>query len=94
MKVNAISPVLNNKTVIKRAQKFTNSDAERLLRKELSTTMPEKSIDFYVSRVKDICKKLKIQFKNLPINAEHSGKLTPKQNDEFCQEVFNIAILG
>lgn len=94
MKVNAINSISQNNMVVKHSKKFTNADAEKLLRKELSPSMPKKSIDFYISRVRDICKKLKIQFKDLPINAEHSGKLNAKQTDEFCQEVFNIAILG
>lgn len=92
MKVNAIQGYQTN--VVKTAKKFTNNDAINLLKKELAPSMPENSVNKYVETMKNICKKLNIQFKDLPINKEHPGNLNSEQSKTVCEEVFKFVALG
>lgn len=92
MKVNAIQGYQTN--VIKNTKNFTNNDAVNLLKKELAPSMPEKTVNKYVETMKNICKKLNIQFKDLPINKEHPGNLNSEQSKAVCEEVFKFVALG
>lgn len=75
-------------------KQFTNNDAVNLLKKDLIPSMPEKTIASYIENMKNICKKLKIQFKDLPINKEHPGNLSREQSKAVCEEVFKLSLLG
>ncbi len=94
MKVSAINNVSKNINAVNPVVKFTNDDAAKLIKKELSSSMPEKTINNYITQVKMICEKLKIQLKDLPINSEHKGTLSAEKSKEFCQEVFKLSIIA
>ena len=76
------------------AAKYSNIDAVNLLKKELAPDMPDGIINLYISKVSRICRKLQIQFNQLPINKEHPDMLPPEKNSAFCREFYSLSIFG
>lgn len=68
-------------------KKFTDRQALQLLKAELTNGMPEKEANDWVNKIKQTCEKFNIQPKNLPINEEHPGALTDKQNSNIFTEI-------
>lgn len=62
------------------------------LKKELSDKMDSAEIKTWTDRVVSICKQMKIEPKQLPINPDLPGNLTREQNREFYKYVLDTII--
>ena len=68
-------------------KEYSNEDAMALMREELKDAMSEKELNSYIKMLEEACKKLEIEHKDLPINEEHSGNLTPVQRAQLFAEM-------
>ena len=66
---------------------ISNEVAIDTLKKELSTTMTTGEIKKWTDKIISICDKMKIEPKQLPINPDLPGNLTPEQNSQIFEEV-------
>lgn len=58
------------------------------LKAELAITMNKSEIEKWVGHVLNICKKLKIEPKRLPINKDLPGNLTKEESHQFANMIF------
>ncbi len=54
----------------------------------MGESIPRQERIGWVKAIRDICEKHKIKPRNLPINKEHPGNLTPEQNSNIFTEIF------
>ena len=81
-----------NQDTFSKTHRFTNDDALRLLRTELQECMNSRELDIYIKKIVEMCKRLEIEPKNLPINKEHPGNLKDYQRQQMTFLVKEDAI--
>ena len=87
MHITKINPTLPQSAPVKTFKPMVTAISDELaldtLKKELSDKMDTAEIKTWTDRVVSICKQMKIEPKQLPINPELPGNLTREQNREF-----------
>ena len=68
-----------NQDTFTKSSSFSNEDALRLIRTELQNYMEQEDIDIYMKKLQEMCNRLGIEPKKLPINKNHPGDLKPYQ---------------
>ena len=96
MQITKISPSLPKTAPVKSFKPMVTAISDELaldtLKKELSGKMDSAEIETWTDRVVSICKQMKIEPKQLPINPDLPGNLTREQNREFFKSVIDTII--
>lgn len=83
-----------NKDTFIKSDSFSNEQAIKLIREKLAECMTKKELDIYMDKLGEICQKLGIEPKDLPIDKEHQGNLKDYQRTQISFLVKEDAISG
>ena len=81
-----------NQDTFTKLNRFSNEDALKLLRTELQKCMTSEEAEDYMKKIENICNRLGIEPKKLPINKNHPGGLEDYQWQQIAFLVKEDAI--
>lgn len=84
--------VIKPQKIQQTSKQLTDEFVINSLKEELAATMNKSEIEKWVGNVLNICKKLKIEPKRLPINKDLPGNLTKEESHKFVNMIFQQII--